>query len=101
MKVVDDINYLRIGEVGKIVSRTPLTIKRWFKWSKENGIPFPKYYVLDRRGTWFFRESDIPLIKQFQQDLIKWGAMSDFNRHFWGERGVKSSEDKAEESDRG
>lgn len=80
--------YLRIGEVAKELERTVRTIVGWYDWAEENNAQsdLPEVFRLDKRGTRFFKETDIEQLKNFR-DNIKYGMMAEMNRKRWGERG--------------
>lgn len=89
MKIVDGVKYLKIGEVAKQIGKSPQTIKHWYEWM--NSKPqtekvLPQFYILDKRGTRYFKEIDMPLLKSFSESIF-YGEMSEFNAKLWGERG--------------
>ena len=102
MRVLDGKNYLTIGEVAKIVERSPQTIKYWYKWydeqtdavKSENVLPKTRR-DLDAKGTHYFLEDDMEALAVFR-DLISYGKMSEFNNRRWGERGTEIRERKKE-----
>jgi hypothetical protein len=87
MKVVNGVNYLSIGEVSEIVERGAQTIKNWYEFAEENSADLPKVFTdLDKRGTRYFKETDVPMLLDFR-DHIKYGMMSSTSRKKWGKRG--------------
>lgn len=97
MKRIDDVVYLTIGEVAKMIERGPQTIKNWYAWQdKEQTDILPSMHTdLDAKGTRYFKETDIPLLIHFR-DNIKYGMMADFNRDKWGIRGQEIKNQKEE-----
>ena len=94
LKIVDGVKYLKIGEVAKKIGKSPQTIKHWYEWMSsgpETDKVLPKFYILDKRLTRFFKEEDLPAIIAFSES-VKYGEMSDFNVGLWGERGQLISE---------
>lgn len=90
--------YLSINKVALLLDISTATIKRWYLWwdntefEKPDGLYLPHYYFMDRRKTKFFKESDIPHLKKFHEDINgKYkGAMSEFNAVYsWGKPGKK------------
>lgn len=81
--------YISIGRVADKVGRGATTIKTWYEWAEKNdrleALPEMKR-DLDNRGTRYFKESDIPKLIKFR-DNIKYGMMADVNRLKWGKRG--------------
>lgn len=94
MKKIDGEIYLTIGQVAKEVGRGVTTIKNWYEWAEENDrlddLPEVKT-DFDKRGTRYFKESDIPTLIEFR-DSIKYGMMADVNRKKWGSRGSQKQE---------
>jgi len=92
MKQINGINYLRIGEVAKIIDRTVITIKNWYAWAESQSAaiqaanPLPEICILDVRGTRYFAETDIPMLIEFRDNIVP-GSLSDFNVTLWGQRG--------------
>lgn len=88
MKRIEDTIYRTIGEVAKMISRGPQTIKNWYAWQEQEHTDIlPQVFTdLDEKGTRYFRDEDIGLLIHFR-DNIKYGMMADFNREKWGVRG--------------
>ncbi|ADL40335.1 hypothetical protein phiCTP1_gp34 [Clostridium phage phiCTP1] len=79
----DNINYLRIGEVAKRIDKTTQTIKSWYGWAeftgdKEIQSGLPTIYRFDKRGTRYFKESDIPQLEKWYNKYISYGTMSNY-----------------------
>lgn len=79
----DNINYLRIGEVAKRINKTTQTIKSWYGWAEFTGNKeilgeLPTIYRFDKRGTRYFKESDIPQLEKWCNKYISYGTMSDY-----------------------
>lgn len=102
MKTVNNVNYLSIGEVSKIVDRSSQTIKNWYRWAAKeevepNQVGLPEYRRdLDGKGTYHFKEEDIQALIDFR-DGISYGQMSDFNITRWGQRGKEIEARKVEQ----
>lgn len=92
---------VRIGEVAKIIERTPLTIKHWYEWEETYGVnetlgKLPYMYRLGVKGVRHFESVDIPKLIQFRDNLrMNPGIMREFNRKFKGEQG-KLQQERAE-----
>lgn len=93
---MEKVNYVSLNKVCLQLDISPITVKRWYIWwendkfEKPDGLKLPKYYYRDRRRTKFFKETDIPLLEKFRDDLHGEynGAMSEFNAVYsWGEFG--------------
>lgn len=103
MKVVNGVNYLTIGEVSKLVDRSPQTIKNWYRWSDKEGkdykeVGLPEYRRdLDAKRTFYFQESAVASLIKFR-DNIQYGQMAEFNVNRWGQRG-KEIEARREEKE--
>lgn len=87
-----DEKYLTIGEVARIIGRSPSTIKNWYEWYNEQSDevkqvnPLPEYRTdRNEKGTRFFRESDIEILEKFR-DSISYGKMAEISRQKWGKR---------------
>ena len=84
---------LTIGQVAKIIERTPLTIKHWYEWEELNGGsdilgPLPQMYRKGVKRVRHFDEADIPKLISFRDNLkANPGIMGEFNRKFKGEQG--------------
>lgn len=80
-------DYLKIGEVSKILNRSAQTIKIWYEYAEEKSVDLPPYRTdLDGRGTRFWNKKDISKLEEFQES-IKRGMFSDLNIKRWGKRG--------------
>ena len=95
MVVYEGDAYYQIGEVAKIVNRSALTIKNWYKAAEMIGMdklpcPLPKYYVniggKGRTGTRFWKKKDVGILLYFR-DNINRGMLKEFSRTRWGEYG--------------
>jgi len=91
MKVINGEEYLTIGEVAKIIKRTPYTIKNWYEWQRKNpdsaGDILPEVYQdVDNKRTRYFAKKDIDKLIKFR-DMISYGFFGEFNAIKWGRRG--------------
>ncbi len=101
MKTVGGIRYLKIGEVAALLGKTPQTIRIWYKYKKEHpqiNIQLPETYILDKRGSRYFKEEDFDKLKHFNDSMV-YGGISDMTVRLWGKRGknVKRRLDRTEE----
>lgn len=89
MKIVDEQEYLTIGEVSKIVGRSVSTIRNWYEYAEqikvENKLP-PLFRELDKKGTRYIKKEDVAKLEKFKNS-IRYGSMATFNATKWGERG--------------
>jgi hypothetical protein len=88
MKIIDEKRFLTIGEVSGIIKRTARTIKNWYEWAEQTEAlkELPVMYVnLDKKGTRYFLEDDIPKLELFR-DTIDYGKMATYSRTRWGKR---------------
>lgn len=90
---------LRIGVVGKLIGRTPLTIKHWYAWvdtlseDKKPPVKLPTMYRIGVRKDRYFKESDIVMLEKFRDYLLlNPGVMSYYNLGRRGERGIIAKE---------
>lgn len=98
-----NLGYTKAGTVCLQLDITLLTLYRWYKWwdndkfPKPEGLYLPPYYHKDLRKTKWFKNSDIPDLEKFRDDLrgpYK-GAMSEFNAALqWGTRGERALKNK-------
>lgn len=101
MKNINGVNYLTIGEVSKLVDRSAQTIKNWYKWVSTENIELEKSGLpgfrrdLDAKGTYHFKEEDVPKLVEFRQS-ISYGQMAEFNVGRWGQRGKEIEARKSE-----
>lgn len=93
MKIVNEETYLTIGEIAQKIDRIPRTVKNWISWYETQSeevkvrLPLPTPIVdLDRKGTRYFKEADLPVFEEFR-DKIKRGTMSEYSVTLWGKRG--------------
>lgn len=91
MKIVDNVSYLRIGEVSEQIGRTVQTIISWYAWAEKNEClhELPEIHYLDLRKTRYFKEDEVHMLNEFK-DKIKYGMMAEMNREKWGKRGKKA-----------
>ena len=96
-------NFISIREAAYIVDISETTLKRWYKWYKNDeykkpaNLKLPNYYYLDARRTKFFRSQDIEKLKEFKTKINgeHKGAMAEFNcKEAWGNRGKEIAERK-------
>lgn len=86
------LTFLSIREVAEVVGRSARTIKNWYEWERNSPLdsempPLPTVHTwLDRRGTWYFEDADIPKLIAFR-DAIRYGVMAEVSRRKWGQRG--------------
>ena len=92
MRVIDNIIYYTIGEVGKIISRSPQTIKNWMEWYIEqpeevkNLHPLPAFKRdIGFRGTRHVAKEDVPLLVKFMAN-ITYGKLAETNRKKWAKK---------------
>lgn len=89
---------IRIGEVAKILNRTPLTIKHWYEWEEKFGVndtlgKLPPIYRIGVKGVRHFEECDVAKLKQFRDNVaINPGIMAEYNRTLKGEKGKLQQE---------
>lgn len=80
----------KIGEVAKIVGRSPQTISLWYDAVEagiEVGAELPKPKYLGENRIRYFNQIDIEMLINFR-NKVKRGTMAEFNRNFkWGKRG--------------
>lgn len=88
---------LTIGQVSKLINRTPRTIKHWYNWAEENGKLnlLPEIIIKDEKGTRYFKEDDIEMFETFKSQ-ITYGMMSEYNKKNWGKRGKEIERRKEE-----
>lgn len=92
---------IRIGEVAKLIGRTPRSIKHWYSWEEEFGVSpilgkLPPVYRIGPRGDRYFEIEDIHLLIKFRDNLkLHPGLMGEFNRRNKGELG-KLQQERAE-----
>lgn len=91
-----------IGQVAAMVEKTPLTLRNWSDWSDEQeaqGKPrfIPQAVRLGTKQVRYFKESDIPAIKEFAKG-VQYGQLSKYSRTKWGERGKDIKVDKSLEA---
>ena len=80
-------NYYKLSEVAHLLGVSDNTIKRWYQWYERDNLVtdliLPKYYYFDKRGTKYFKKTDLGLFEEFQKKLNKggshYGVMADFN----------------------
>lgn len=91
MKIINNEEYLKIGEVSKLIKRTPQTIKNWYEWAELNDALdlLPHVERVGERGIRYFRKSDMKKMHKFK-NKIKYGTMSDFNQSKWGNRNIET-----------
>lgn len=87
--------YVTIVQAAKMIGTSAHTIRRWYKWwENENfehhkGLYLPPYYILDRRGTKWFKEEDVYHLKEFRRrlNLTHRGEMNTFNAAYqWSKK---------------
>lgn len=86
-------NLIKISDAAKMIGRTPLTIKHWYKWVEQVGqqnIPatLPKRERIGSRGDMYFKKEDIAMLATFRDFLaLNPGIMRVYNRTRQGEAG--------------
>jgi hypothetical protein len=94
MKIIDGQNYLKIGEVAKLLEKSAQTIKIWYEYAQENNVELPKYRTdLDARGTRYWKEIDVEKLKAFRDSITK-GMMVGTTEKKWGETRVNKLNQK-------
>ena len=85
---MENIKLYKIGEVSKIVGRSPQTISLWYDAVEAGidvGAELPQPTIIGRFR--YFTAEDIDKLVNFR-NKVKRGTMAEFNRTFkWGERG--------------
>jgi hypothetical protein len=101
MKTIGNVNYMTIGEAGRVIDRSAQTIKNWYKWCEAEGLDLEKAGLpvfrrdLDAKGTYYFAEPDLDKLLQFRKS-IQYGQMAEFNLARWGRRGKEIEARKQE-----
>lgn len=88
MKIIDGKKFMTIGEVADMIGRTARTIKNWYEWAEQSEAlkELPAIHThLDKKGTRYFEENDIPALESFR-DTIDYGKMAEYSRTRWGNR---------------
>lgn len=100
-RIVDGETWLPIGQVAQRVNRLPIQVKRWCEfWDRTTGDvrervphPLPEFRRdLDDRDTRYFRESDLPALRKFR-DQIGYGFFRDLDDATWREVTKKGEKD--------
>ena len=84
---------IKIKDAGKMIGRTALTIKHWYKWAetpvgKLCPVKLPTVIRKGVRGDMYFREEDIVYLKVFRDYLaLHPGLMRTYNWARQGETG--------------
>lgn len=90
MKIINNVTYYTIGEVGTLIGKGTQTIKNWYKWlegrSDKENYDLPNPVILDATKTRFFKEDDVVKLETFAKS-VHYGMMSDYNATRWGKRG--------------
>lgn len=95
MRLIDGKKYYTIGEVGKLIQRSPQTIKNWLEWyieqpkdiQQESPLPIFRQDIGFRK-TRFIDEQGIELLKSFKGD-ISYGKLAENSRKKWGKLNLK------------
>jgi len=90
MKKIGNKTYLKIGEVAKILDRSPQMIKIWYEYAEQHEeVKLPDYRTdLDNAGSRYFLEEDVMKLEEFQQTIQR-GMMAEVTSTKWGQRGKK------------
>lgn len=84
---------VKISDAAKMIGRTALTIKHWYKWVELVGpsnipVTLPKRERIGSRGDMYFYKKDIPMLATFRDFLaLNPGIMRVYNRTRQGEAG--------------
>lgn len=84
---------IKLSDAAKLIGRTPLTIKHWYKWVEQVGqqnIPatLPKRERFGSRGDMYFKKEDVSMLATFRDFLaLNPGIMREYNRTRQGEAG--------------
>lgn len=100
-------NYISLSRAALLLDISAMTLKRWYIWYESpryevpDGLELPAYVYRDKRGTKFFKMSDVPKLRQFQE-LVHGpyhGCMAQFNADVaWGKRGQRFERSKLRET---
>lgn len=84
---------IKISEAAKIIGRTSLSVKHWYKWVDSIGghnipVTLPEVRRIGSRGDMYFKKEDIHMLATFRDYLaLNQGVMRKYNRTRQGESG--------------
>jgi predicted DNA-binding transcriptional regulator AlpA len=100
-KIIDGIEYFRVGTVAEIVGKSRQTVQLWDSWSDElesdgKSRLIPKSTRIGKNEVRCWTEMEISQLVEFSKN-IKYGDVSKFSRTRWGERGKEIKQDRSRE----
>lgn len=101
-KVIDGVEYYKVGTVAEIVGKSRQTIQLWDTYSDELDQEgkirlIPKSTRLGGNGIRCWTSLEIDEIIEFSNN-VKYGDLSTFNRARWGIRGENVVQDRSTEA---
>lgn len=93
-----DDNYVSLSRAALMLDASAMTLKRWYIWYESpryehpEDLKLPPYVYRDKRGTKFFKVSDLPMLREFQNKVqtTHRGCMAQYNADVaWGKRGAR------------
>lgn len=91
-------NYVSLSRAALMLDASAMTLKRWYIWYESpryehpSDLKLPEYFYFDKRGTKFFKVSDLPMLREFQTKVqtTHRGCMAQYNADVaWGKRGAR------------
>lgn len=98
-RVINNVEYFRVGTVADIVGKSRQTIQLWDSYSdsledQNKSRLIPKSTRIGQNGIRCWNEDEIDMIVTFSKG-IKYGDLSVFSRTRWGERGDNLRQDRS------